>query len=75
MALSVSQEQLELELGLVNELITDLLKRRVVKGQFNGREYTLHNLNDLKKYRDDLVAELARISAGGIRVRSVVPGP
>lgn len=68
-----SQEQLQLEVALVNELILDLLKRRVVKGQFNGREYTLHNLNDLKAYRDSIEAQLERTDAGGMRVRSIVP--
>lgn len=68
-----SQEQLELELSLVNDLITDLLKRRVVKGSFNGREYTLHNLQDLKAYRDSIEQELAGIDTGGRQVRQIVP--
>lgn len=68
-----SQEQLNEELKLVNALILDILSRRVVKGQFNGREFTLHNLSDLKAYRDSIEQEIIGVDQGGRQVRQIVP--
>lgn len=68
-----TQEQLAKELELLNALILDLLSRRVVKGQFNGREYTLHRLDDLYALRSRLEAALSGAQAGGRQVRQIVP--
>ncbi len=68
-----SQEQLAKELGLINALIEDILQRRVVKGAYNGREYSLHSLSDLYALRASLEQQLAGATAGGRQVRQVVP--
>lgn len=68
-----SKTQLEAEVEAINKLILDILKRRAVRGKWNGREYTLHNLSDLKKLRDDLEAELGLVDGTGRQVRSIVP--
>lgn len=67
-----SSTQLTAELAKVNELILDLLGRRAVKGAWNGREYTLHNVRDLMALRDSLEAQLAQ-GGTGRQVRTIVP--
>lgn len=65
--------QLQAELTAVNALILEILSRRATSGEWNGRQYTLHNLSELKDFRDAIEAELGQVDAGGRSVRTIVP--
>jgi hypothetical protein len=43
------------------------------EAEFNGRRYREHDLGDLRSLLDNLDEQLARDTAGGMRVRTVVP--
>jgi hypothetical protein len=68
-----SVEQLTAELEALNALILEILSRRAVRGEWNGRAYTLHSIKDLYEIRRVLEAELAGLDAGGRQVRTIVP--
>jgi hypothetical protein len=43
------------------------------EAEFNGKRYREHDIGDLQKLLDRLDEQLARDTAGGMRVRTVVP--
>lgn len=43
------------------------------EAEFNGRRYREHDIDKLRRIIADLEAEVARTTAGGMRVRTVVP--
>ena len=67
-----NQTQLQAEVTAINKLILEILTHVATRGQWNGREYTLHNLSELKKLRDALEGELAQVDVGR-QVRTIVP--
>jgi hypothetical protein len=44
------------------------------EAEFNGRRYREHNIDEVRKLLDGLDEQLARDTAGGMRVRQIVPG-
>jgi hypothetical protein len=43
------------------------------EGEFNGRRYREHDIDKVRRILDKLDEQLARDTAGGMRVRQVVP--
>lgn len=68
MAAPTAQELLD----ALNEAILRLLGG-FAEAEYNGRRYREHDLDKLRRLRGQLEAEAARETAGGMRVRTVVP--
>lgn len=51
-------------LAACNELIEDLLTQKIQRGSVGGKEYTLRNLDELRRLRDSLTSGTASGSAG-----------